>query len=305
MAEVSSSSYSETDADNDEASPDGFPEGMAMAGLNNSARAVMGALKRFWTRIQGAYASTGSANAYVLTPTVALAAYVTGERYSFRANFSNTATATLNISGIGAKTIKKFTASGSSALAANDIRSGQPVTVEYDGTDLILVTPTATTLTDLVTSDLPSGTIAQVVGTQDGAVATGTTVLPGDDTIPQNTEGDQYLSQAITPTNASSILQIDVVWNGTNSAGANQVVALFQDSTASAIGAVAQLPQAAGTLVNLKFSHRMTAGTTSATTFKVRAGAASAGTTTFNGSAGARLFGGVMRSSIIITEILP
>ncbi len=49
-------------------------------------------------------------------------------------------------------------------------------------------------------------TVVQVVNTQDGAVATGTTVLPWDDTIPQNTEGDQYMSLSITPTNASNKL---------------------------------------------------------------------------------------------------
>lgn len=141
MAEISSSSWSETDASNNSASPDGFPEGMAMSGLNNSARQVMGAVKRMWNRLNGGYASTGSANAYVLTPTSTLGAYVVGERYSFRANFANTGSATLNISSLGAVTLKKMTGSGKANLASGDIQSGQPVTVEYDGTDLVLTTP--------------------------------------------------------------------------------------------------------------------------------------------------------------------
>jgi hypothetical protein len=168
MAEISSSTYSETDASNNTASPDGWPEGMAMSGLNNSGRQMMGALKRFWGRIQGAYASTGSSNAYVLTPTVALSAYVTGERYSFRSNFSNTGAATLNISSLGAKTIKKYTASGKADLAADDIRSGQPVTVEYDGTDLVMVTPVANTLT-----------VAATQSDMETATSTTTAVTPG------------------------------------------------------------------------------------------------------------------------------
>src|SRR5258708_5751039 len=46
--------------------------------------------------------------------------------------------------------------------------------------------------------------VAQVVNTETGAVATGTTTLPGAvDTIPTNTQGDQYMSLAITPTNTS------------------------------------------------------------------------------------------------------
>jgi hypothetical protein len=349
MAEVSSSTFSEVDGSNNSTAPNGFPEGMAMSGMNDSGRGVMGAVKRFWGRINGRYASTGSSNAYVLTYDVALGSYVTGERYSFRANFENTGSATLNISSLGAKTIKKITSAGATALASGDIKSGQPVTVEYDGTDMILCTPTAGTATSAgtgisitggavafnpnglsaVTPDLNSdylagadasdsnnpkkflarsvGRIAQIVKSQDGAVATGSTVMVNDDSIPQNTEGDQYLSLAITPTSASSTLIIDVVWNGTNSsASANTMVAgLFQDSTANALAAVAKVFDANGNADQIEFTHTMTAGTTSATTFKVRVGGVNAGTTTFNGTAGARRLGGVMASSIVITELLP
>ena len=151
-----------------------------------------------------------------------------------------------------------------------------------------------------------SGKVAQVVNTQTGAVATGTTVIPFDNTIPQNTEGDQYMSLSITPTNASSKLKIDVVFWGTN-ANINHwlSVALFQDSTANALAAFANF-QTVGTAANAStFTHYMTAGTTSATTFKVRAGPNTADTVTFNGQSGGRIFGGVMASSITITEILP
>ncbi len=152
-----------------------------------------------------------------------------------------------------------------------------------------------------------SGLVAQVVSTQTGAVATGTTTFPADDTIPQNTEGDEYITRSITPTNASSTLLIDVVWHGSNSfAGSSLMgVALFQDSTANALAAGFAVVPSANAQVNVQFSHKMSAGTTSATTFKVRAGGNGAGTTTFNGSGGVRLYGGVVASSITITEILP
>ena len=147
-------------------------------------------------------------------------------------------------------------------------------------------------------------TVVQVVNTQDGAVATGTTTLPWDDTIPQNTEGDQYMSLSITPTNASNKLKIDVVWNGTHSSATTRmIVALFQDTTANALAVSMHENSASTHLACVKFTHYMTAGTTSATTFKIRAGSSAAGTTTFNGSGGGRLFGGVMASSITITEI--
>ncbi len=147
--------------------------------------------------------------------------------------------------------------------------------------------------------------VGQVVSSESGAVATGATVIPLDDTIPQKTEGDQYMSLAITPASATSTLRIDVVIQVANSATNNMIAALFQDNANDALAAMVQnQPNVNGTTV-LKFTHYMTSGTTSATTFKVRAGGGNAGTTTFNGASGARLFGGVMASSISITEYLP
>ena len=149
-----------------------------------------------------------------------------------------------------------------------------------------------------------SGSVIQTVNTQTGAVATGTTTIPLDDTIPQNTEGDQYMTLAITPSNTSNILIIEVIFNYQASANSAFAVALFQDSTAGAL-AVCIGNGDRGFTNNecIKLTYKMTAGTTSSTTFKVRAGAGGAGTTTFNGAATARLFGGVMASSITIMEV--
>ena len=150
-----------------------------------------------------------------------------------------------------------------------------------------------------------AGTIIQIVNTQTGAVATGTTQMPQDDTIPQNTEGDEYMTLAVTPTNTSNKLKIDVVWHGASSASSGIMVAgLFQDSTANALAAGSGgSHDAANDMQHIYFSHFMAAGTTSATTFKVRVGFNASGTTTFNGAAGSRRLGGVFASSITITEI--
>lgn len=151
----------------------------------------------------------------------------------------------------------------------------------------------------------PAGSIVQVVNVQDGALATGTTVIPYDDTIPQNTEGDEYMTLAITPTSATNKLKIEVVCNLAHSSTVtNLLAALFQDATANALAAgQSAKANAANTPGQVLFTHYMAAGTTSSTTFKVRAGSGTAGTTTFNGASGARRFGGVMASSITITEI--
>lgn len=149
-----------------------------------------------------------------------------------------------------------------------------------------------------------SGSVVQMVNSQDGAVATGTTAIPNDDTIPQNTEGTQFLSKAITPTNASNLLKIEVVVNVTASGGTPILIgALFQDSTAGALNAVKADTAGGNGLLQLTIVHWMVAGTTSATTFKVRVGDPAGGTVTLNGEAAARKFGGVCISSITITEI--
>jgi len=147
------------------------------------------------------------------------------------------------------------------------------------------------------------GKLVQVVNTQTGAVATGTTVIPYDDTIPQNTEGDEYMTLAITPTSASNTLEFDIVVQASFSGGGRQIAALFQDSTADSIAVGAMRVDSSAEIVTISFKHEMTAGTTSATTFKVRSGNGNSGTTTFNGASGARRFGGVCASSITIREI--
>ena len=150
-----------------------------------------------------------------------------------------------------------------------------------------------------------SGSMVQVVHAQDGALATGTNIFPYNISIPINTAGNEYMTLAITPTASANKLRIDVTFNlaGSNT-DANMVMALFQDTTTNAL-AVAHCAKdgTANTPAQISLTHYMTAGTTSSTTFKVRAGLPNAGTTTFNGLAGASIFGGVMASSITITEI--
>lgn len=72
----------------------------------------------------------GSANTITISLTPPLGAYAAGQEFNFKATAANTGAATLNIGGLGAKTILKAGA----ALVANDILNGDLVTVIYDGT---------------------------------------------------------------------------------------------------------------------------------------------------------------------------
>lgn len=186
-------------------------------------------------------------------------------------------------------------ASGDYLLIASDV-SDSNKTKKALASDFIFV-PSA--------SNALSGSIVQVVNTITGAVSTGTTLIPFDDTVPTSSEGDQYMSLSITPTSASNKLLIEVVAHANSSAsGANAIIAaLYQDATSAALASSYEMQSTAWTGTNLKFAHYMTAGTTSSTTFKVRIGAEAAGTLTFNGTGGNRKLGGVLASSITITEI--
>lgn len=148
----------------------------------------------------------------------------------------------------------------------------------------------------------PVGSVVQVVSTNFGAVATGTTLIPFDDTIPQITEGVEYMTQAITPKSTTNILQITTVAMLNSTTTDFLTAALFQDSTANALAANSNwIPIAGGALI-MVLTHTMTAGTVSSTTFRLRAGTNSAATVTFNGQNSARRFGGITVSNISIIE---
>lgn len=86
-------------------------------------------------------ADAGATDAYAITLT-GLTAYATGQTFKFKANTANTGACTLNINGLGAKTIKKDV---SSDLATGDILANQIVTVIYDGTNMQMVGQSAST----------------------------------------------------------------------------------------------------------------------------------------------------------------
>jgi len=81
-------------------------------------------------------ADTGAADAYVIALDPALSGYITGMPIFFKAANTNTGASTLDINGLGTKSIKKST---DVALAAGDIKAGQIVLVVYDGTNFQMI----------------------------------------------------------------------------------------------------------------------------------------------------------------------
>ena len=150
--------------------------------------------------VSGTDTLTGS-----LTP--AIVAYATGNLFSFVAVATNTGATTINLNSLGAKSITK---SGTTALVAGDIVSGQVYLIEYDGTRFQLINPSTSGVssisfgsTGLTPATATSGAVT-VAGTlaaaNGGTGTTGTTAnLTVDGTnavgflnIPQNSQSAAY-----------------------------------------------------------------------------------------------------------------
>lgn len=80
----------------------------------------------------GVYVGTvgGTVDAITLTPLPA-ATYTVGEEFLFLATGANTGATTVNVSGLGVKSITK---KGATALGAGDIANAEMVRIIYDGT---------------------------------------------------------------------------------------------------------------------------------------------------------------------------
>lgn len=117
--------------------------------------------------ISNVQASTGQlitvtgTNTLVGTATPALTAYAAGMTFRFFSAGANTAAATLNISGLGAKNIYK---DGLVPLVAGDIPAASClITVMYDGTQFVLVKPSAFTSLSTDTLTVTTATITNCI----------------------------------------------------------------------------------------------------------------------------------------------
>jgi len=109
----------------------------------------------------GFYSDGGTADTYVLTPTFtgfAPAAYLLGMQVRFMPANTNTGASTINVNGLGAKSI---VSQSGGALKAGDLTAGESYTIYYDGTNFVLKIIAAP-------SALPVGTV----------ITTGSTITP-------------------------------------------------------------------------------------------------------------------------------
>jgi hypothetical protein len=130
MADLSDdTNWFETDASNNKASPNGWPEGMMPSGVNDTARGDKGALKRFWDRINPVQTIAPASGVWTfITGNPAYpAAYVNGEVYSFTPadGIQSLGADQFQVNALGGKPIWKrvFQGSGFAAIGLGDIIS--------------------------------------------------------------------------------------------------------------------------------------------------------------------------------------
>lgn len=103
----------------------------ALVGLTGEEATSLYRTTTIWT-------TSGTAPAYTLTPTPAVTAYVTGMQFNVAFHASNVGEPTINISGLGARAIKRFDVNlQPAALADGTMKPGYPIPITFDGTQFI------------------------------------------------------------------------------------------------------------------------------------------------------------------------
>jgi len=244
MPELSSAIYSEVDPSNNSAAPNGMPEGMPPSGVNDSWRAGMGAIKRAYDRDHAGTWCTvgGTGNAITLAYAVAPASYVQGEKYAFKAIAANSGATTVNVNGLGAKSVFKKTLAGTTACTGNEIQNGDLVELEYDGTQFQIMGQAAnagsfaggtlTLATNMSGAAFNEGLVSlasaatMAIGAAGGnyITVTGTTAITAFDTVQAGTERTLEFQGALTLTNNAAI----ILPGGANIATAAGDTAIFR-----------------------------------------------------------------------------
>lgn len=153
MPDIADDNWSERDDQNAEVAPYGWPPGVP-AQIELIGRMMMGAIKRSWRRLNPFYPTTGTADAYVVTPSSNPQFINIYEIIRVRIDRANTTTTpTLKYGGATARTIKRITPAGKVAVVIGDLVAGKDHGFWYDGTNFILMDP-ATISGTLVTGAL-------------------------------------------------------------------------------------------------------------------------------------------------------
>lgn len=175
-------SWSTTAATNSTAdSSINWAEGQAPSTVNDSARSMMATLAKHLSDTEGALVTTGGTTAYLLTSSTVYTALASGLTLCIKFNAANTGASTLNVDGLGAKSIRKFTSGAEGAVAANDLLANNHYYLVYDTAvnaaagGWILLNPSTVGSTTIAANSIDNTLIAQMAnGTVKARVTAGT-----------------------------------------------------------------------------------------------------------------------------------
>jgi microcystin-dependent protein len=131
MPDFGSPTFTQSDGGNNTGTMPSWNGSAAPSTIDDAGRALQGALTREWNWRNYTITAGGSANVKTLTYSVAPQAYY-NQRFSFIANVANTGTATLNVNGLGAKTIKKDIWGTLTDLSSGDMPTAVFVEVAFN-----------------------------------------------------------------------------------------------------------------------------------------------------------------------------
>ncbi len=132
------------------------------------------------------------------------------------------------------------------------------------------------------------------------------TTMPCDNTIPQISEGDQFLSLAITPTNAANIIRCYVSAGFGGSSQGIGACALFSSiAGTNALDGRHFTVDGTTSMTPVNFIYEEAAGSLTARTYTVRAGGDTIATLKLNGDSTSRTLGGIQKAWLIIEELTP
>lgn len=89
------------------------------------------------TQAACAFATSGSGTAQVLSPSPAITSYASNQRFNVTFNVGSGATPTINVSGLGPKSLKQYNAAGAKVAAV--FAAGQNSDIVYDGVDFVVL----------------------------------------------------------------------------------------------------------------------------------------------------------------------
>lgn len=157
----------------------------------------------------------------------------------------------------------------------------------------------------LITGSTPlPGTVLQSIRTDLGAASSSTAQIPLDDTIPQVTEGAQFMSQQITPIFSCNLIAVNAQAVFGIAGNSLLISALFKSGSNDAFAVADVYNDTSGGKRTVTLSGLLLANTASAITLTFRSGNNTGTTITFNGTAGTRQFGGASNSYMQAQEVM-